>query len=339
MTTSAQEDPARDRQALDLLRAVRAAAETGIVPARSDTPSDPGGPLPREQALQEILRIVSAPHAQAGVELLCATGLAARLLPEVDALRFMPATGGRHKDVYRHTLLVLARTPPDPVLRLAALLHDIGKPATKTVEGGVVHFPGHDEVGAEMTRRRLRRLGADRETVESITLLVALHLRANSYEDDWTDSAVRRLDREAGDQIDRLLALSRADVTSGRREAVERALRRVDALEDRIAAVRAADIRPESPLSGHDLMALFGLPPGPWIGAVKSRLEAMVGEGGLATDDQEAAIAIAREMVAVMQPAMFGHSKRRAPQDSATGAHTEIARRKLLPRRLGGWVS
>jgi poly(A) polymerase len=320
MTTPAQDDQERGRQALDLLRAVRAAAETGIVPARGDMPSDPGGSLPREQALQELLRIVSAPHAQAGVELLCATGLAARLLPEVDALRLMPATGGRHKDVYRHTLLVLARTPPDPVLRLAALLHDIGKPATKTVEGGVVHFPGHAEVGAELARRRLRRLGAERELVESVSRLVALHLRANSYEDDWTDSAVRRLDRDAGDQLERLLALSRADVTSGRRDAVERALRRVDALEARIAAVRAADVRPESPLSGHDLMTLFGLPPGPWIGAVKSRLEAMVGEGALAADDQQAARAIAGAMVSEMPPTMFGHSKRRAPHDSATSA-------------------
>lgn len=286
--------------ALMLLRAVRAAAETGVTPNGPISTVQPGVPIPREAALAEILRIVTAPHPALGVDLLCATGLAAHLLPEVDALRTMPATGGRHKDVYRHTLLVLSRTPPDPVLRLAALLHDIGKPVTKTVEHGAVHFPGHAEVGAEMARRRLRRLGAERELVDAVTALVALHLRANSYEDDWSDSAVRRLDRDAGDQLARLLALSRADVTSARREAVERALRRVDALERRIAAVRAADVRPQSPLSGHDLMALFGLPPGPWIGAIKSRLEAMVAEGSLDAEDRERSIAIAQALMADM---------------------------------------
>jgi poly(A) polymerase len=286
-----------DADALGLLRAVRAAAEAGVPVIRAaDVRPVTEVESPGRATLDELIGIVTAPHPGLGIDLLCDTGLAERLLPEVEHLRTMP-TGGRHKDVYRHTLLVMARTPPDAILRLAALLHDIGKPATKTIEGGAVHFPGHAEVGAEMTRRRLRRLGAPREIVQPVTLLVALHLRANSYEEDWTDSAVRRLDRDAGEQLERLLALSRADVTSGRREAVERALRRVDALESRIESVRAADVKPESPLTGHDLMALFDRPPGPWIGAIKGRLEALVAAGALAPDDWEGAERIAREMV------------------------------------------
>ena len=296
MTAPHPEHPAAAGDALQLLRAVRAAAESGIAPpAVAKQAAEPPGDIPREQALAELLRIVTAPHAAAGVDLLCETGLAARLLPEVDALRHM--RGGHHKDVYRHTLLVFARTAPDSVLRMAALLHDVGKPATKTVEHGAVHFPGHAEVGAEMARRRLRRLGAEPAFTDAVTLLVALHLRVNSYEDDWTDAAVRRLDRDAGDQLERLLALSRADVTSARRDAVERALRRVDALEQRIAAVRQADVRPQSPLTGHDLMALFNRPPGPWIGAIKRHLEALVAAGEFDPDDVEAATAIAHQMI------------------------------------------
>ena len=297
------EHPATADDALTLVRAVRAAAESGVTPPAEAIPRDPGGEIPREQALAELTRIVTAPHAATGIDLLCESGLAARLLPEVDALRRMPATGGRHKDVYRHTLLVVTRTPPDPVLRLTALLHDIGKPRTKTVADGAVHFPGHAEVGAEMARRLLRRLGADRELSDAVTLLVALHLRANSYEEDWTDSAVRRLDRDAGDQLDRLLALSRADVTSGRRDASERALRRVDALAQRIERVRTADIKPQSPLSGHDLMALFNRPPGPWIGAIKAHLEALVAAGTLDADDTATATAIARSLFAAQDDA------------------------------------
>jgi poly(A) polymerase len=287
-----------ERGDLAMLRAIRGAAESGMAVVRlSESPPVAGEPAVRELILEEIVGIVTADHAAIGIDLLCDAGLAERLLPEVHALRGMTTTGARHKDVYRHTLLVVARTSPDPILRMAALFHDIGKPATKTVEDGVVHFPGHAEVGAEMTRRRLRRLGADPALTHAVTLLVALHLRANSYEPDWTDSAVRRLDRDAGEQIDRLLALSRADVTSARRDAVQRALRRVDALEARIAAVRTADVRPVCPLSGHDLMAMFDRPPGPWIGAIKGHLEALVAVGQLAADDVASAERIARELM------------------------------------------
>lgn len=284
---------------LAMLRAIRAAAESGVPVVRDDDLRDHSeAPADPPEVFQAIVDILTTAHPEVGIDLLCDSGLAARLLPEVDALRTMPATGGRHKDVYRHTCLVVAGTAPDPILRLAALFHDVGKPPTKRVEGGAVHFPGHAEVGAEMTRRRLRRLGADPELVEAVSLLVALHLRANSYEPDWTDSAVRRLDRDAGGQLDRLLALSRADVTSARREAVVRALRRVDALAERIEQVRAADVPPVCPLSGHDLMAIFQRPPGPWIGRIKSHLERLVADGDLAPDDAAGAERIARVLMA-----------------------------------------
>jgi poly(A) polymerase len=283
---------------LAMLRAIAAAANAGVPVIRAQiVQGDDRVPEPAA-VFDAIVDVLTSTHPETGIDLLCDSGLAARLLPEIDALQTMPSTGGRHKDVYRHTRLVVAGTEPDPILRLAALFHDVGKPPTKRVEDGAVHFPGHAEVGAEMTRRRLRRLDAEPHVVDAVTLLVALHLRANSYEPDWTDSAVRRLDRDAGDQLDRLLALSRADVTSARRDAVTRALRRVDALADRIAEVRAADVQPVCPLSGHDLMALFQRPPGPWIGRIKSHLEALVASGELAADDTATAERIARDLMA-----------------------------------------
>ncbi|MGD9893880.1 MAG: HD domain-containing protein [Dehalococcoidia bacterium] len=291
--------PSRIEQGdLGLLRVIAAAAGAGEPVIRAaDVPDDAVVPAPAE-VLQAIVEILTSAHPEIGIDLLCDAGLAERILPEIESLRTMPATGGRHKDVYRHTRRVVAGTEPDPVLRLAALFHDVGKPPTKRIEDGTVHFPGHAEVGADMTRRRLHYLDGDEHLVDAVTRLVALHLRANSYEPDWTDSAVRRLDRDAGDQLDRLLALSRADVTSARQEAVVRALRRVDALADRIEDVRAADVQPECPLTGHDLMAIFRQPPGPWIGRIKSHLEALVAAGELAAGDTATAERIARDLMA-----------------------------------------
>jgi poly(A) polymerase len=296
MTSHGHPMPRLEGGDMAMLHAIVSAAECGIPVIRGQDLESAERDLDHEAVLGLMIDILISGHPATGIDLLCDSGIAARLLPEVDALRTMPADGGRHKDVYRHTLLVVARTEPDPILRLAALFHDIGKPPTKRIEGGTVHFPGHAEVGAEMTRRRLRRLGADVELAEAVSTLVALHLRANSYEPEWTDSAVRRLDRDAGDQLERLLALSRADVTSARRDAVARAMRRVDALEARIEAVRAADVRPVAPLSGHDLMTMFQRPPGPWIGAIKTELERMVVAGELAPDDRGSAEMVARRI-------------------------------------------
>lgn len=292
-----------EREPLAMLAVVRAAGETGEEPAPVTREAVAAAApavrrAPKREVAEAILGILVTPHPITALETMARTGLMAVLLPEVEGLLHMPSGDGRHKDVFRHTLLVVARTPPDPISRLASLLHDIGKPTTKIVEQGVVRFPGHAEVGAEMARRRLRDLGFDRETIAAVTLLVALHLRVNSYEEEWTDSAARRLEREAGEQFGRLLDLSRADVTSARREMVERALRRVDALEARIAEIHAAEEKPESPIDGNALMAMFGRPPGRWIGAVKNHLAALVGAGDLAPDDRDRAAEIARALVA-----------------------------------------
>jgi poly(A) polymerase len=291
-----------------LLRAIETAGQTGqeADPVWLRHHAECAGALDsvdRPEIRDALLRILVTPHPMVALEAMSRSGMMERLLPEVEAMRRMPAGEGRHKDVYRHTLLVTARTPPDPITRLAALLHDIGKPSTKVVERGVVRFPGHAELGAEMARRRMRALGFDKPTIQAVTLLVALHLRANSYEQEWTDAAARRLAREAGDQLDRLLDISRADVTSGRREAVERALRRVDALEARIIAIRTAEEKPESPLDGAALMQMFGLPPGPWIGRIKNHLAALVGAGELEPDDVDGAATIARSMMAAQSEA------------------------------------
>ena len=290
-------------QTLDAVRRVRAAAERHTeLPeheiASLRAASGSVREADRQALLNELTAILLVPESAYAFDTLARVGLLAALLPEVDALGRMAPGDGRHKDVYRHTLQVVARSPLDPIARWAALMHDVGKPATKTVERGAVHFPGHAEVGADLTRRRLRALGMTKETAGPIVLLVALHLRVNSYEQEWTDSAARRLARDAGEQFDRLLDLSRADVTSARPAQVERALRRVDALAAHVEALRAEENRPRSPIDGAELMELFGRPPGRWIATVKDHLAALVGAGDLAPDDTGSARTIAERLVA-----------------------------------------
>ncbi|MHB8574855.1 MAG: HD domain-containing protein [Dehalococcoidia bacterium] len=219
-----------------------------------------------------------------------------QLLPDLDQLREMPRGDGRYKNVYTHTLQVLGATPPDLITRLAALLHDIAKPESLVIEGGAVHFPNHDLLGAERASRRLRALKFDEDVVDAVATLVRLHLRANSYEPDWTDSAVRRLHLDAGAHWERLLDLSYADVTSARHEAVARARRRVEALAEH---ARGLDTPVEvSPLDGTALMERFGRGPGRWIGEVKRRLLELVRDGLLAQDDEDAAWSAAATFLA-----------------------------------------
>ena len=290
---------------LRLLRAVRLAAQLGFriepdtgraIVARADSLAQ----ISRERVAQELARILTSPRAGAGLRALCDLGLMRHIIPGLLAMRGMRQDTYHHKDVFEHSLQVVDQSPPTLTLRWAALLHDIAKPQTRSIEGGQVHFFGHEHVGERMARRILTDLRLDRPTIERVSKLVAMHQRANSYDADWTDGAVRRFVREAGDALEDLLALSRADVTSRRPEKVRAAAERVAQLEARIAALREQeDIEKlSSPLDGNELMALFGRPPGPWIKPIKERLLAAVLDGTLAPDDKETATAMAREMVA-----------------------------------------
>ena len=187
-------------------------------------------------------------------------GLMQHIIPEVLAMRGMTQDASyHHKDVYDHTLQVVDQTPNRLTVRWAALLHDIAKPRTRSVEHGTVHFIGHETVGAKMAQKILLGLKLDRQTIEHVSQLVAMHQRANGYEDDWTDGAVRRFVREAGDALEDLLDLSAADVTSKRQERQRAASSRVSALRERIERLRAEEEieKLASPLDGLELMAMF----------------------------------------------------------------------------------
>jgi len=220
-------------------------------------------------------------HPRRGLSLLVRTGLAERVLPELPALALERDEHHRHKDVYEHSLTVLeqsidleTRLPgggPDLVARLAALMHDVGKPQTRRFQDdGSVTFHHHDVVGAKLTRKRLRALRFSNDVVDAVSKLVELHLRFHGYgSGEWTDSAVRRYVRDAGDQLARLHVLTRADCTTRNKRKAERLRRTYDDLEARIARLaeeeELASIRPD--LSGHQIMETLGIGPGRDVGA------------------------------------------------------------------------
>jgi len=297
-----QEDPLR------LLRAVRLACRLGfeIEPLTASAIAEAApalGQISRERVRDELEKILTAAAPARGIRLLCDLQLADFSLPDVPKLRGMQqepgSDGGRHKDVFAHTLQVLDRTPPRLALRWAALLHDIAKPATKRVEDGKVTFHGHDHQGERMARRILAELHQPNELIDRVGRLVGLHLRANAYRGMWTDSAVRRFVLDVGDErIEDLLALSRADVTTGRVERRAAIAHSVAELEKRIQELRAQEdiAQLASPLDGADLMQLFERGPGPWIQPIKDHLRELVIDGELAADDKAEARAIARRV-------------------------------------------
>ncbi|WP_395691198.1 CCA tRNA nucleotidyltransferase [Nocardioides sp.] len=234
-----------------------------------------------ERVRDELVKLVSAPYPRVGLTLLVDTGLADRVLPELPALRLERDEHHRHKDVYEHTLTVLEqaidlepRLPgggPDFVARFAALMHDVGKPRTRRfVEDGTVTFHHHDVVGAKLTRKRMKALRFSNDEIDAVSLLVELHLRFHGYgTGEWTDSAVRRYVRDAGDQLERLHVLTRADSTTRNRRKAERLQRTYDQLEERIARLSEQEeldsIRPD--LDGNQIMAILGIGPGREVGA------------------------------------------------------------------------
>ncbi|MGH3328758.1 MAG: CCA tRNA nucleotidyltransferase [Streptomycetales bacterium] len=266
---------------LRMLRAARFAAQLGFdVAPEVITAMTAMAPrleiVSAERVREELVKLVCGPYPRPGLTLLVETGLADHVLPEVPALRLEIDEHHRHKDVYDHTLTVLERAielepdGPDLVLRLSALLHDIGKPRTRRFEPqGGVSFHHHEVVGAHMARSRLRALRFSREVVEDVTRLVELHLRFHGYgTGEWTDSAVRRYVRDAGPLLDRLHLLTRSDCTTRNRRKAEALAGAYDHLEQRIVQLKEQEeleaIRPD--LDGNEIMAILGVPPGPVVG-------------------------------------------------------------------------
>ncbi|RWZ59276.1 CCA tRNA nucleotidyltransferase [Labedella populi] len=255
-----------------------------------------------ERIQGELTKLLSTDAPREGIRLLVDTGLAERFLPEIPALRLEIDEHHHHKDVYEHSLTVLdqaigyekQRHPgeaPDLVLRLAALLHDIGKPATKRTEAGGVTFYHHDIVGAKLAKKRLTTLRYDGDTIRDVARLVELHLRFFGYtEAAWSDSAVRRYVRDAGPLLERLHMLTRADVTTRNRRKADRLGFAYDDLEDRIAVLREQEqidaVRPE--LDGNRIQEVLGVPPGRVIGeAYRFLLELRLDDGPLGEEEAE----------------------------------------------------
>lgn len=293
---------------LRILRAARFTAQLGFtaVPEVRDAMTQlakllAAPKVSAERIEGELTKLLLSPlpgGPAAGIALLVETGVADQVLPEVSALRLESDEHFRHKDVYQHSLTVLTQAidlegryglQPDIVLRLAALLHDIGKPRTRSkLPDGRVAFHHHEVVGAKMARKRLAALRYRKDIVADVSRLVELHLRFHGYGGgEWTDSAVRRYVTDAGPLLSRLHALTRADCTTRNRAKALRLAQAYDGLEARIAELAAQEeldsMRPD--LDGNEIMAILGIPPGPLVGqAYKHLLELRIEAGPLGRD-------------------------------------------------------
>jgi len=290
---------------LRMMRAARFAAQLGfeVEPgtlAAMEALAPEIDRISAERVRDELSKLLCTAAASRGIRLLVDSGIAARVLPEIPALRLEIDEHHHHKDVYEHSLTVLDQAidyevsrgvlrSPDLVVRLAALLHDIGKPATRRLEpGGAVTFHHHDMVGAKLAKQRLRALRFDNDTIKAVLRLIELHLRFFGYTDGaWSDSAVRRYVRDAGDQLERLHILTRADVTTRNRRKADRLGFAYDDLEERIARLaeeeELAAVRPE--LDGQQIMEILGIRPGPVVGqAYKHLLDVRLDEGPIGAD-------------------------------------------------------
>jgi poly(A) polymerase len=293
---------------LRMMRAARFAAQLGFTVAPEvveamTSMADRISIISAERVRDELVKLVCAPYPRRGLSLLVETGLAALVLPELPALALERDEHHRHKDVYEHTLTVLEqsidledRLPgggPDFVSRFAALMHDVGKPRTRRFLGdGTVTFHHHDVVGAKMTRKRMQALRFSNEETDAVAKLVELHLRFHGYgSGEWTDSAVRRYVRDAGDQLERLHVLTRADCTTRNQRKADRLRRTYDDLEARIGRLMEQEeldsLRPD--LDGNQIMELLGIGPGREVGeAYRYLLELRIDVGPLGEDEAAA---------------------------------------------------
>jgi poly(A) polymerase len=308
---------------LRILRAARFAATLGFTVA-PDVRAAIIDQAPRleivsaERITAELTKLLLTPDPVPGIDLLVQTGVADQVLPEVSRLRMEADEHHRHKDVYQHSLTVLRRAielepfyglTGDLTVRLAALLHDIGKPKTRSLlPDGRVAFHHHEVVGAKLTRRRLTELRFPNDVVRDVSRLVELHLRFHGYgEGEWTDSAVRRYVRDAGPLLTRLHVLTRADCTTRNQAKAKRLAHAYDGLEERIAELgeqeELARIRPE--LDGNDIMQILGLAPGPLVGqAYAFMLELRLARGPIGREQatQELLRWAAEEGIPVPEP-------------------------------------
>jgi poly(A) polymerase len=277
-----------------MLRAARFVSTLDMRPVPEATSAiermtDRLGIVSAERIRDELSKLLLGRHPDHGLDLLVRTGLADLFLPELPALRLEQDPVHRHKDVLRHTLAVVKRCEADLRLRLAALLHDVGKPQTRAITPEGVQFHHHESVGARMAEERLRALRYPNDVVQDVRRLVEMHLRFHTYRLGWSDGALRRYVRDAGPLLDRLNQLTRADCTT-QNPAKARILTRLqDELEERIATLaeeeNLAAIRP--PLDGNQVMEHLGIPPGPLVGqALAHLLEVRMDRGPM--DEEEA---------------------------------------------------
>ncbi len=275
---SFSDDPLRMMRAARFTSQLQFRPTPGVVKAMTDM-AERIDIISAERVRDELSKLLLSDHPRPGLNLLVATGIAERVLPELPALRLELDEHHRHKDVYEHSLTVLDQAielearldeRPNLVNRLAALLHDIGKPATRRFEqGGKVSFHHHDVVGAKLVKKRLKELRFSSDVVKDVAKLVELHLRFHGYgEGQWTDSAVRRYVRDAGDLLPLLHILTRADCTTRNQRKAARLRRAYDHLEERIAELAEQEeldaMRPD--LDGTQIMDLLGITPGREVG-------------------------------------------------------------------------
>ncbi|MGW2560625.1 CCA tRNA nucleotidyltransferase [Streptomyces sp. NPDC001514] len=306
-TPGAPEDSFSD-DPLRMLRAARFAAQLDFelapeVVTAMNGMADRIEIVSAERIRDEFNKLILSPYPRKGLALLVDTGLAEHFIPELPALRLESDEHHRHKDVYEHSLTVLDQaieleeSGPDLVLRLAALLHDIGKPRTRRFEtDGRVSFHHHEVVGAKMTKKRLTALKYSNDMVKDISRLVELHLRFHGYgTGEWTDSAVRRYVRDAGPLLELLHKLTRSDCTTRNKRKASALSRAYDGLEERIAQLKEQEeldsIRPD--LDGNQIMEILGVGPGPVVGrAYQALLELRLENGPM---QHEAAVAALKE--------------------------------------------
>jgi poly(A) polymerase len=298
--------PSADR-AIDALEQAAVAAEKGVVPG--DLPSLPtpddflaASKLDPLKLRAKLDRVVMGTDPELGLDTLLWNGSLAAFFPEVHAMVGFGDGEWRHKDVWKHTKQVVRQAVPRIEVRWAALFHDIGKVKTRSISPeGKVHFLGHAEVGTRMfdkLDRRMPLFAPEPALKETVRFLILHHLRANQYEDDWTDSAVRRFTRELGEHLDDLLCLARADITTKRPEKKRKGLAQIEELAARIAKLAEEDAKvPPLPSGvGDAIMKAFALKPSRLIGDIKRALEEQIAKGEIAPHQEcEAYVEIVRK--------------------------------------------